>query len=138
MPEIAIIFAAGCLISLITGLLFSYLQLSRYSWEKYRTLQKNLSTIQLRWNDLEGAISEYATGQTMAEYKKAQTTYTIFTVVAVMLSWLGFVLLLLIWFSIRKLVKSNLEDALFASDLAQQELGVNEVREKWETLKAYE
>ncbi|AGH95971.1 hypothetical protein [Pseudobdellovibrio exovorus] len=138
MPELALIFAAGCLASLITGLLFSFFQLSRYRWVKYRTLQKNLVKIGLRWNDLEGVVSDNEDGHTMAEYKKARTTYTIFTVVAVMLSWVGCALLLLIWISIRMLVKSGLETAIFASDLASQELTEAQVKEKWETLRAYE
>lgn len=138
MPELAFIFLLGSVLALVAGVLFTLTQLSRYSSTPYRFLQQNLAKIQLYWNDLEGAVGPHGEQPSGREYRRARATYITFTVIAVLLSWLGFVFLLLMWLSIRKLVKPRLETELFRSELAQRDLPVEAVLLQWQELKVFE
>lgn len=138
MPELVALFSVGALLSLITGSLFAFLQMARYRSAAYQFVQGNLAKIGLRWNELEGGPGPYDDGLNRRELRRARTTYTVFTLIAVLLSWLGFVFLLLMWVSLRKLVKSRLESELFASELARGDLPAVTVTENWELLKTYE
>lgn len=138
MPELAFIFVLGSVLALVAGVLFTLTQLSRYGSIPVRFLQQNLEKIQLRWNDLEGAVAPYENGVADREYRRARATYLTFTVIAVFMSWLGFIFLLLMWLSIRKLVKPRLETELFRSELAQRDLPAEAVLLQWQQLKAYE
>jgi hypothetical protein len=139
VPELAAGFLVGAVFALATGLIFTLTQLSKYRSSQYLLIQKNLELIGLRWNDLEGCVGpikeEFTSEQqTFYEVNKARTTYYLFTTAAVLLSWLGFVFLLLMWVSIKKLVRNRNEENLFASPLAFQALDAGRVKEIWQAL----
>lgn len=153
MPELAAAFAVGSLVSLLLGFAFTITQLSKYKSNDYRTLQANLAKIDLRWNDLEASVSpreltsegleaeairKAGRKQLVEEYKKARTTYTIFTVGAMAFSWLGALFLIIMWVSVKKLIKSRLERALFQSELTEKDLPKEQVIQHWELLKNFD
>lgn len=152
MPELAAAFAIGSLVSLLLGLAFTITQLSKYKSNNYKTLQANLDKIDLRWNDLEASVSpkimidgaeaeavkKANRKQLVEEYKKARTTYAIFTIGAMALSWLGAMFLIVMWVSVKKLIKSRLERALFQSELTEKDLPREQVIQHWELLKNFD
>ncbi len=136
MPELFFIFVLGSLVSLMTGGLLIFLQLSKYKSKNYLLLQKNLKKINLRWNDLEGDTETFSDVSEENEIQKARTTYILFCLVGVILSWLGFFILLIIWISIKKLIVNRLERQLFNSELISHELDGKFVEEKMQVFKA--
>ncbi len=136
MPELAAAFTVGALLSLITSLLFGFVQLRRYSSATYLQLQKNLALINLQWHDLNGCLQEFKENQIKNETKKAKTTYFFIGAFAVLLSWLGFFFLILMWVSVKKLIKNRLEVYLFSSALAQGELTSSQVQAHYATFKS--
>ena len=134
MPELAIIYSVGCLFSLIVGCVFSLQQRAQYKSEKFLKLQRNLKQINLRYNDLESAIEDNIEGASVKEYSRARNTYMLFTSAATILSWLGLFFLILLWFSIKKLISNKTEIKLFASKLALLDLTEAEVQGEYKKL----
>ena len=139
MPELAAITLVGSILSLIVGILFGIIEISRYNKTHYKTLQQNLALINLRWNDLEGAAENLPIGRQQElhekEIRKAKRTYMIFTFAGVLLSWLGLFLLILMWISVKKLIKNRLERNVFNSNLVTEVLKPDQVTEKWQSLQ---
>ncbi|MGZ3692155.1 MAG: hypothetical protein ACXVAX_11675 [Pseudobdellovibrio sp.] len=135
MPELAAAYSIGFLITLITSLIFTALQLKRYSSKAYLQLQKNLELIDLQWNDLNGSLQEPKEKQIESEIKKARHTYFIIAFIASILSWFGLFFLILMWVSVKKLIKNRLEVYLFTSSLAQSDLTVEQVQAHYEIFK---
>ena len=137
MPELAFVFIIGVLLSLVTGSCFTYLYLSKYKSPHYIVLQKNLIKINLRWNDLEGCTENFIEEANELEYVKARSTYMIFSLVCVILSWLGFVLLLIMWVSIEKLIKNKIEKEIFASEMVLKDLNSEQVLQRLEKISMF-
>ena len=135
MPELAAVFLLGSVFSLVTAALFTFWQMRHYSSLKFQTLQKNLAKIGLRWNDLNSGAEEVSEGhQKLLEEKersRAFHTYLIFGTIGVVLSWFGLFLLLMMWVSLKKLVKSRLEERLFDGELVMKDLDAVEVNRLW-------
>lgn len=112
-----------------------FLQLAKYSSSSFLMVQKNLQKVDLRWNDLEGSTEPVAADSTEKEIQKARTTYIVFCLFGTMLSWAGFLILLIIWVSIKKLIVNKLEKQLFTSELALLELDRSQVFQKMESLQ---
>lgn len=135
MPELFVIFILGSVVSLLTGLIMLFLQLAKYSSSRFIMVQKNLQKVNLRWNDLEGSTEPAVADSTAKEIEKARTTYILFCLFGMMLSWAGFFILLIIWVSIKKLIVNKLEKQLFTSELALIELDRAQVFQKIESLQ---
>ena len=135
MPELFAIFLLGSILSLITGLIMLFLQLAKYRSDRFLMVQKNLQKIDLRWNDLEGGTEPVAARSTENEIARARTTYILCCLFAMMFSWAGFFVLLLIWVSIKKLIVNKLEKQLFTSELALLELDRAQVFQKVQSLQ---
>ena len=135
MPELAAAFSTGLVVSLITSLLFAFLQLKRYRSKPYLQLQKNLALINLQWNDLNGNLQDYNEKQVEAEIRKARHTYFFIGCMATILSWFGLFFLILMWVSVKKLIKNRLEVYLFSGDLAQTDLTTEQVQAQYEIFK---
>jgi len=131
MPELAAGFCIGAAFSLITSFLFFYSHLQVYKSPHYRTLQNNLQLLNVRWSEIEGRLEKYEDGAESMEISRSKSSFLIFGVFAVLLSWVGLFFLLLMWFSIKKLVKNRLEDYLFGSEAAQKQLTLKEMRDFW-------
>lgn len=147
MPELAFMFSVGSFLSLLTAIVFAYTQLSKYKSKAYLQLQQNLARLKLRYNDIESSVQKISSehlelieaevkSAQKKEISRAKTTYTLFGFAAVILSWLGFVFLLLMWFSVAKLVKSRLETALFESELVLNDLSAEQANKAWLEIKA--
>ena len=134
MPELAAFFLLGALVTGLTGGLFTFWQLKHYRSEKYQTLQANLEKIGLRWNDLNSAPEDFSEGRFEKEKSRALLTYVIFSVIGVVLSWLGVILLLMMWVSLKKLVKSRLEERVYGGELVLSELPASDVTRIWSEL----
>lgn len=135
MPELAAGFAIGAGLSFITSFFFFYTQLQTYQSTSYRILQNNLKLLNLRWNELDGRLEKYADNAESSEIYRAKNSFLIFGIFAVILSWAGLFFLLLMWFSIRQLVKNRLEDYLLESDLVKRPFTIDEMRTFWQTLQ---
>lgn len=131
MPELAAGFCIGAGLSLVTAFLFFLSQIKYYKSTTLRTLQSNLRLLKLRWNELDGRLEPYHEDADSAELTRAKSNFLIFGVFAVLLSWAGWIFLLLMWFSIEKLVKNRLEDHLLASDIAKRHFTTDEMRDFW-------
>lgn len=135
MPELFAIFLLGSVASLVTGLIMLFLQLAKYRSGRLLMVQKNLQKIDLRWNDIEGDTEAFAAGSAEKEIERARTTYILFCLFGMMLSWAGFFILLIIWVSLKKLIVNKVERQLFASELAQLELERADVFQKVQSLQ---
>lgn len=135
MPELFAIFLMGSVASLVTGLLLLFMQLAKYRSGRLLMIQKNLQKIDLRWNDIEGGTEPLVAGSTEREIERARTTYILFCLFSMMLSWVGFFILLIIWISLKRLIVSKVEKQLFASELALLELERADVFQKVESLQ---
>src|SRR4051794_33035667 len=100
MPELALSFCVGAVLSLICSILFYYFQTSRYHLAEFKVLQENLKLINFRWNDLEGRLEKWDESAEQKEVQKAKNTYLLFSIAAVVLSWLGLFFLILMWVSL--------------------------------------
>lgn len=108
-----------------------------YRRSDYLILQSNLNQVGKRWSQLSGRVELLSESVTDEEEKqKVQTTFILFGFAAVVLSWLGFIFLVLIWVSIKKFLNNRLEEALFSSELASKELGLTQVELEWGKIKA--
>lgn len=147
MPELAFMFSVGSLASLLTALAFAYTQLAKYKSKSYLQLQQNLAQLKLRYSDIESSVQKI-NSEVLAdienevklaqkkEISRAKTTYSLFGFAAVILSWLGFLFLVLMWFSVAKLVRNRLEEALFDSQLAQSALSAEQANKAWLEIKS--
>lgn len=135
MPELFAIFLMGSVASLVTGLLLLFMQLAKYRSGRLLMIQKNLQKIDLRWNDIEGGTEPLVAGSTEREIERARTTYILFCLFSMMLSWVGFFILLIIWISLKRLIVNKVEKQLFASELALLELERADVFQKVESLQ---
>ena len=131
MPELAAVFLLGSVLSLVTAGLFTFWQMQHYQSYKFQTLQKNLGKIGLRWNDLNSGAEEISEGREEKEKSRALLTYIIFGIIGVVLSWFGLFLLLMMWVSLKKLVKSRLEERIFDGELVLKDLEAPDVARLW-------
>lgn len=137
MPELAALYSVGVLCSLVATIFFAITEMNFYRRQDYLLLQRNLNQIGQRWSQLSGRIEKIAESTTDEEEKqKVQTTFLLFGFAAVILSWLGFVFLVLIWISMKKFLNNRLEEALFESQLALKPLDLNQVELEWAKIKA--
>ena len=137
MPELAAIYSVGVLCSFIATVFFAVTEMNFYRRKDYQVLQSNLNQVGQRWSQLSGRIELISESTTDEEEKqKVQTTFILFGFAAVILSWLGFIFLILIWVSIKKFLNKRLEEALFKSELATQPLNLTEVELEWSKIKA--
>lgn len=137
MPELAAFYSVGVLCSFIATLFFAITEMGFYRRSDYLILQSNLNQVGKRWSQLSGRVELLSESVTDEEEKqKVQTTFILFGFAAVVLSWLGFIFLVLIWVSIKKFLNNRLEEALFSSELASKELGLTQVELEWGKIKA--
>ncbi|MCC2680376.1 MAG: hypothetical protein K0R29_2952 [Pseudobdellovibrio sp.] len=136
MPELAAGYCIGAALSLVTTFLFFYTHLKIYKNPRYRTLQNNLQLLKVRWSEIDGRLEKFSEGAEEEEVSRAKNSFLIFGIFAVILSWAGLFFLLLMWFSIKKLVKNRLEDYLFASEAAQKQFSKQEMRDFWLKLQS--
>lgn len=134
MPELAMMFLMGAVLSLITGALFTFQQMRFYKSFQFLTLQKNLQHIGLRWNDINSEPEDFSEGRQQKEIARARFSCLLFTFFAVFLSWFGFFLLLMLWVSLKVLVKSRLEKRIYQSELVLKEFDSIRVNEIWQSL----
>lgn len=134
LPELAAAYAIGICVNLLLALVFFTQQMRLYRNSAYLKIQKNLQKLGWRWNQIEARIEKNEGPEGLQlrqtnEIKKACQTYSLVSIGAVLLSWAGMFLLVLIWISVEKLAKSREEKCLFASRLAEVDLDVTEIED---------
>lgn len=137
MPELAAFYSVGVLCSFIATLFFAITEMNFYRRQDYLVLQSNLNQVGQRWSQLSGRVellSESITDE--EERQKVQTTFLLFGFVAVILSWVGFIFLVLIWVSVKKFLNNRLEEALFSSELASQKLELAQIELEWSKIQS--
>lgn len=131
MPELAVMYSVGALVSMIVGIIFGLKQRAKYHDPANLCLQKNLRKIGYRWNELNLSVDKmpdsFDEDPDVIEYNKARFTSILFTTAAVAFSWLGLFFMILMWFSLKLLKKSRAEKALLASPLSLKELAAQDV-----------
>lgn len=138
MPELAAMYLAGSILSMIVGILFGLKQRAKYHRPHMIILQKNLNKIGFRWNELNMAVEsrvDLPADIDDREYQKARFTSILFTIIAMIFSWLGSLFLVVIWISLNLLNRSRLEKALLASPLSSSELATDEVKNIFQELQ---
>jgi hypothetical protein len=129
MPELALGFSIGAGFSLVLSCIFYFIQIRRYNSKEFLIVQENLKLAELRWNDLEGRLEKWTAEGTEAEINKAKHTFFLFGCAAVVLSWLGLFFLLLMWFSIEKLIKNRIANYIFTSEISKKVLSAEQMRD---------
>ena len=135
MPELAASFLVGATLAFLASVCFTYFQLAKYRSDGYLKLQNNLSKINLRWNDLEGSVEPFDSNANSIEIKKVKNTCLLFGIASVIFRWVGLFFLILMWVSLKKLVKNRLEMHLFRSDLAKAEQVQSDINQFWQQTK---
>lgn len=137
MPELAAFYSVGVLCSFVATVFFAVTEMNFYRREDYLLLQRNLNQVGERWSQLSGRVEKLSESTTDEEEKqKVQMTFILFGFAAVILSWLGFIFLVLIWVSMKKFLNKRLEEALFSSELASKELNLAQVELEWSKIKS--
>lgn len=128
MPELAFIGTLGGLTSLIFGAIVFYMELSKFKDSRYLQLQKNLNTVQLRWNDLAGDLESILDGSFEKEKNKLITTLSMMTGFAFLLSWIGLFFFIIIYISFKKIARGKKYHKLILNKVDQ--ISMNETQMK--------
>jgi hypothetical protein len=131
MPELALMYGVGVLVSLGIGIIFGIKQRSKYHQQEYLCLQNNLRKLNLRWSELNLSIERIPDGKLdmdLIEYNKARTTSFFLTSGAAALSWIGAGFLMIIWLSLKFLINSRDEKKLKNSEIAKVDLNNSEIQ----------
>lgn len=133
MPEIVFIWSLGALLTFFLVNWNLYLVHKSFKKMSYVQLNRNLFKVKSYWSMERGALVAIGSGETTlgaleeAEYKKSMQAAFIFGTLLIPLSWLGFFLINLYWFSLKYFMKTSVEHNIFASRLTQSELDPSEV-----------
>ncbi|OFZ28957.1 MAG: hypothetical protein A2622_12725 [Bdellovibrionales bacterium RIFCSPHIGHO2_01_FULL_40_29] len=129
MPELAAFYIVGSVGSLIMGILFGLSMRSKYHSKSYLNLQENLNKQNCRWNDLNLSIESIThSDQQTNEYGKARMTSIAIVAGAMVLSWLGFLMLVVIWASLKLVSESRLKKKIYGSRLIEHDLSADDVQ----------
>lgn len=129
MPELAIAYAVGFVLTLCLMGLHMILQSRKQQSQKMRQVQFNLKKINLFWADSESEIKEYSLGSEKADAQKSMRSILISGIGFAFLSWLGLFLQFVLMISLRFLAVKRVEIRLFESDLAENDLDAAKSRE---------
>ncbi len=129
MPELAAAYAVGFVACLALTLLYVFLRDRRRHSDGAKNVQTNLAKLGLFWSDSRDSIVPLTPTSADDESKRSQRTIGYTGLILSLLSWLGFVFLLVIMISERFLARSRRERNLFTSELVRSSsLDANEVR----------
>ncbi len=129
MPEIALGYLVGFLLTAGLVALHVFLQLRKLKSAEMILLQKNLKRINLFWSESESAVKDYAEGIDVTDKQKNIRSILISGTGFSVLSWLGLSMQFILMLSLRYLAVKRIELRLFESDLALKELSPEISRE---------
>ena len=128
MPELALGFFVGGILSALF-LLFTVYQLQqKFNSQAYRQLQANLKKLQLIWSENNGDLVALSAKGVTKDQKSVLTTHIVFGVLCIFLSYFGLLFQIIIYFSKKKLAVSQLEKKVMNSDLCRHDLQDTQVR----------
>lgn len=129
MPELAVVYLVGFLITAGLVALHIFLQIQKQKSTEMRFIQSNLKKINLFWSDCDANIKEFQIGAEEKDLDKSIKSILLSGVGFTFLSWLGFLFQLVVMMSLRYLAVKRLERNLFSSELSENEVSNEKTRE---------
>ena len=119
MPELAAAYFVGLFACLSLTILYVFLRSRRRQSTPANTLQMNLKKADLFWSDSRDSVVSWDKAANDAETKKSQKAIGLTGTMLSLLSWVGFLFLMIIMLSERFFARSRRERRLFSSELAK-------------------
>ena len=118
MPELAAAYAVGFVACLALTILYVVLRDRRRNSVRARFVQAHLAQLNLYWSDSAEAIVPLTAHSASEETSRSRRSIGLTGLIMSLLSWPGFLFLLIIMLSERFLARSRRERKLFSSKLA--------------------
>jgi hypothetical protein len=122
MPELAFSYLVGSLTVFLCVNWNLFLIFKKYQKNDFLNLNYNLEKVNKYWSINEGRITEFIPFINDQDKKKSIQSFFIFGTMLIFLSWAGFIVFWIYWFSLNKIAVSRQERILFNSKLVQEKL----------------
>lgn len=93
-----------------------------------RYIQSNLKKINLFWSESESSVKSLTEDSERKDFEKAVKSILVSGIGFSFLSWLGFLLQLMVMVSLRFLAVRRIERKLFEGDISKKELSETEIK----------
>lgn len=127
LPEMAVVYGVGLLPNLALAGLHLELHRRKSNRPSTRLLQRNLAKAGFQWSEAAGKIVPFENDSQEKDKRSYRRSVFILAGLCLFLSWLGFLAQLLVMISLRYLAVSRMEERLFSSRLAREDLAEAEV-----------
>ncbi len=127
MPELAFGYLIGFAATTFLVALHIILQVRKQHSKKMQMVQLNLRKNDLFWSDCESSIKSYSVLAEKEDLEKSLKSIFISGAAFVFMSWVGFLLQMILMLSIRCLAVKRIERNLLASELAEQDVPADQV-----------
>lgn len=128
MPELVFFYCLGFLVSCSMSIALVLRSLRFFRSKELQFLQTNLAQIDSAWNESTGTICARKTHDPQKDRAQNLRHLIILSLFLCFLSWVGSVLLGLLWASLEKIARPALQKKIWQSDLVRKPLSATEVQ----------
>lgn len=127
IPELTAAYLSGMVPAAAMAGTIALVQARKAKSKQTQTLQANLALLSYQWSDRQSAIVMLSERQKEKEAKLAARGNSLMFAFGIFASWLGFLILLLLFVSMNYIAVPRVERRLYESDLANKILAPDQV-----------